>query len=209
MKTTVRAIRGLIASLIAGLTMSSPANAQEQTVTPETTDGTIPSPAVLTANQLATHHLLTNLVGQLSRWGVSVEVEKLTLNLNGFALVGAANALSNPWAEQLIPPAGPPAAVIQHVSPLTPRDGVLQLGGGTNLLVLDPTNLLSFASNLMGAISTNGFRLHVGQLTLNLNGYALVGVTNFLDQPRSGQQRTNSPSAKSGDAAVSAMAGVD
>lgn len=162
------------------------------------------APRGITANQTVAYQLLTNLVGQLSEFGVSVHVESLTLNLNGFALVGLANSLTAPTAEQTV--AESPSARMeaganretlplrQTVSQIEVREDVIRVGeGGTNQLILTHTNLPARASNLFGATPAKGLRLHLGRLTLNLNGYALVGVTNFVDQPTASQQLTNTP----------------
>lgn len=162
------------------------------------------TPSGITANQTVAYNLLTNLVGQLSDFGVSVHVESLTLNLNGFALVGLANSLTAPTAEQTVAESRPatreagasrPALPVkQTVSRIEVSEGVIQVGdGGTNHLVISHTNLPTLGSNLFGATPVKGLRLHLGRLTLNLNGYALVGVTNFLDEPTASQQLTNTP----------------
>lgn len=162
------------------------------------------APGGITANQTVAYNLLTNLIGQLSEFGVSVHVESLTLNLNGYALVGLANSLTAPTAEQAVAESSPvtmEAGAIRQALPLKQtvsrievREGVIQVGnGGTNQLVITNTNLPALASNLFGAAPAKGLRLHLGRLTLNLNGYALVGVTNFVDQPTASQQLTNTP----------------
>ncbi|MCW5554554.1 MAG: hypothetical protein KIS67_20640 [Verrucomicrobiae bacterium] len=187
-----------IAWLTLGLFTALAGRAQEdQPLPPAALDG-------ITANQTVAYNLLTNLIGQLSEFGVSVHVESLTLNLNGFALVGLANSLTAPTAEQTV--AESPSATMeaganrqtlplkQTVSRIEVREDVIRVGdGGTNQLVISHTNLPALASNLFGVTPTKGLRLHLGRLTLNLNGYALVGVTNFVDQPTASQQLTNTP----------------
>jgi hypothetical protein len=191
---TMKPITCLTLGLFVGLTCNAQADEPENPA----------APGGITANQTVAYNLLTNLVGQLSEFGVSVHVESLTLNLNGFTMVGLANSLTTPTAEQSV--ADPPLATIeagasgqswpvkQTVSRIEVREGVIRVGdGGTNQLVISHTNLPSLGSNLFTATPVKGLRLHLGRLTLNLNGYALVGVTNYVDQPTASQQLTNTP----------------
>ena len=190
--------------LLACLTLNGQTDKPADNAASGTSDNAPPSPPSITANQAVAYDLLTNVVAKLSAFGISVQVDNLTLNLNGFAMVGLVNTLTAPTAEQSIahtapggnaasPTTGSSAPVKQRVSEIELREGVVRVGGGTNQLIISNTNLLSLATNLLGAMPTDGFRLHVGQLTLNLNGYALVGVTNFIESPTADQQITNAP----------------
>jgi len=161
-----------------------------------------PSGNTLALNEAQIRELMTNVFGKLGGLAINIHVESVTLNLNGFAMVGLNNTLTQPSAEQFITwQQGDVNQVGTNglrgvVSPIEKREGRLKLESG-NLtgLLSNNTNLLTLASNLLGAAEKGGLTFGVGKVTLNLNGYALVGATNSFDGLTTKQWITNAPSA--------------
>jgi hypothetical protein len=148
---------------------------------------------------------LTNLMEQFGRFAPKIQIESLTLNLNGYALVGLINTLNSPVAEQLIgrsasqadqaAPTDVSGVTTQSLSRIESREEKLQLNGAEiSRLAASQTNLLAVVSNLLQAAKQSGVGLHIGRMTLNLNGYALAGVTNSLEGLNATQHLTSTHS---------------
>lgn len=92
--------------------------------------------------------VLTNLMERLGKFAPKIQIETLTLNLNGYALVGLHNALDAPVAEQSSTLAPSPDEVsgvaTQSLSRIEPRDGVVRLDAASvSPSAASQTNLLA------------------------------------------------------------------
>jgi hypothetical protein len=80
------------------------------------------------------------------------------------------------------------------LSRIEPRDGVVRLDAATvGQSVANQTSLLAVVSNLLHAAEQSGIGLHIGRMTLNLNGYALVGATTSLEGLKTTQRLNGDP----------------
>ncbi|MCL4787966.1 MAG: hypothetical protein KJ070_14430 [Verrucomicrobia bacterium] len=187
-------------SLFACLVMLAEARAQGE---PQTTQATSPPVAATALPETEADILLnvfTNALAGLSKFGINLHVESLTLNLNGYAMVGLHNSLNSPDAEQVIVRANSYANTLvaaETASEIEPQPGSSETkhanGSG---FTWSNTNLLSVVSNFLSAAKVSGLGFHIGRVTLNLNGYAMVGVTNALDGLTTRQRLTNSAAAQ-------------
>lgn len=144
-------------------------------------------------------NVITNLVAGVGEFGINLHVESLTLNLNGYALVGLHNSLGSPNAEQVIVGADGSAnssVATQTVARLEPQPGSSPADAKAGGFTLSNTNVLAAVSNLLSAAKVSGLGFHIGRVTLNLNGYAMVGATNALDGLTARQRLTNSPAVQ-------------
>jgi len=153
-----------------------------------------PAPGTSDADVLL--NMFTNVLEGLGNFGVHLHVESLTLNLNGYALVGLQNSLNSPDAEQVIirsDDAGNTSVASGAVSGIEPKPGSSKTEDANgSRFTLTNTNVMSVVSNLLSAAKISGLGFHIGRVTLNLNGYAMVGVTNALDGLTARQRLTNS-----------------
>lgn len=131
--------------------------------------------------------LVTNLVSEIpsivGRFSPILQIESLTLNLNGYAMVGLANTLVTPQAEQSVSPESVLGQTDSRNEARSVSSTNIVHWGAMDLRQLEasPTNLVSLISNILHLAEQSGTRLHIGKMTLNLNGYALVGVTNSAE----------------------------
>lgn len=126
--------------------------------------------------------LVTNLARLAGQLGIECQVDNLRLNLNGFALVGFNNSLTNLSAQQFLPR-----------SPVEPDDPIRADAAGAckaektswrallnHHVFLSNACSLSVNTNIAVVAAKDFLRLTVGTLELDLNGFALVGLTNSL-----------------------------
>ena len=96
--------------------------------------------------------------------------------LAGLGLVGAAAAASAASAGSLNPPPGPVAATGTPTDKIEPRVAVESLPGDQfNTYIISQPGSYYLTANLSGAPLENGISIQADGVTLDLNGFALIG----------------------------------
>ena len=92
-------------------------------------------------------------------------------------VVSAFIILHSAFGQGALTPPGAPAPTMKSLAQIEPRTDVLKLGGDANNLFLI-TNAGSYylTTNLMGVSGKNGIKINSGHVTLDLNGFAVLGV---------------------------------
>ena len=83
----------------------------------------------------------------------------------------------------LTPPGapGPTFKTLQQVEPRTPIDATHTPGDGTNQFIINTPGSYYLTGNITGVSGKNGISINADNVTVDLNGFALIGVGGSLD----------------------------
>jgi parallel beta-helix repeat protein len=110
-----------------------------------------------------------------------------------FALGGSALAGS------LTPPPGPVAPTMKTLTEVEPRTAVQSLpGSATALYVISQPGSYYLTGNIQGVAGKHGILVSSGDVTLDLNGFALLGVSGSNDGIRAGAAVTTQITIRNG-----------
>jgi hypothetical protein len=81
-------------------------------------------------------------------------------------------------SQGVLTPSGAPAPTMKSLDQIEPRIDVLKLSGdGANLIKIDRPGSYYLSTNIIGVAGKNGILIETNNVTLDLNGFSLLGTT--------------------------------